>query len=102
MRRIVLPDIHKFEWDSGNVLKNKIKHNVGQDECEDVFENKPYISFEDPMHSAREQRYQIMGVTKIGRHLTLAITIRGSRFRVIMARDQSKKERIFFKKHRYL
>jgi uncharacterized DUF497 family protein len=45
MRRIVLPDIKDFEWDAGNALKNKIKHNVEQHECEEVFENKLYIAF---------------------------------------------------------
>jgi uncharacterized DUF497 family protein len=100
MRRIILPDIRTFEWDSGNETKNKLKHDVEKYECEEIFDNKPFVAFEDPFHSMDEQRYQILGITDSGRKLTLAITIRKNKFRVIMARDQSKKERLFFAEQR--
>lgn len=80
-----------FEWDNGNLGHIK-KHNVDYRECEEAFLNKPLIVFVDEEHSAMEKRYKIFGVTTVRRKLALAITIRNNKIRVVMARDQNKKE----------
>lgn len=88
-----------FDWDEGNVHKNKLKHDVDASECEEVFFNEPRIFFNDDGHSNEiEKRYKVLGITSKGRELALAITLRGNKIRVIMARDQSRKERILFEK----
>jgi len=88
-----------FDWDEGNVHKNKLKHNVDASECEEVFFNQPQIFFNDDRHSSeKEKRYKVLGITSKGRRLALAVTLRGNKIRVIMARDQSRKERILFEK----
>lgn len=88
-----------FDWDEGNVHKNKLKHDVDASECEEVFFNEPQVFFNDNGHSNdKEKRYKVLGITSKGRRLALAITLRGSKIRVIMARDQSRKERAIFAK----
>jgi len=88
-----------FDWDEGNIHKNKLKHDVDTSECEEVFFNEPRIFFNDDRHSSTaEKRYKILGTTSKGRRLALAITLRGNKIRVIMARDQSHKERALFAK----
>jgi uncharacterized protein len=89
-------NINGFIWDKGNVNKNRLKHQVETSECEEVFFNKPIIILSDEKHSLAEQRYKIIGVTNNRRRLSLAITIRNTQIRVIMARDQSKKEKTLF------
>ena len=94
---IDLAAITGFDWDEGNINKNRLKHEVDTSECEEVFFYEPRIIFDDARHSAGiERRYRVLGITASGRLLALAITIRGNRIRVIMARDQSRKERTLF------
>lgn len=85
-----------FDWDKGNLNKNRLKHNVEPSECEEVCFNKPIIILDDQKHSGREKRYKIIGISSSGRKLSLAITIRNNKIRVIMARDQSRGERKLF------
>lgn len=85
-----------FEWDEGNLNKNRLKHGVDASECEEVFFNEPMLVLDDTKHSIVEKRYRVFGVTTSGRMLALAITVRNNAIRVVMARDQSKKERQLF------
>lgn len=93
--------IEKFDWDTGNIHKNRLKHDVDTTECEEVFFNEPRIAFNDTVHSNdAEKRFRILGVTGKGRRLALAVTLRDNKIRVIMARDQSRKERTLFETER--
>jgi hypothetical protein len=95
--KISFSSLDGFEWDKGNVNKNRLKHNVDTSECEEVFFNNLRIIFEDTKHTNRlEKRYRVLGISTNGRKLALAITIRNNKIRVIMARDQSRKERALF------
>ncbi len=90
------PDLTKidgFEWDEGNSLKNKIKHDVESKECEEVFLNEPLRFFDDDIHSGNEKRYGVLGKTNNGRKLTMFFTIRKYKIRVISAYDQGKNDR---------
>ena len=92
-----IPAITGFDWDEGNVNKNRLKHEVDTSECEEVFFYEPRIIFDHAKHSTgNERRYRVLGITASGRLLALAITVRGNRIRVIMARDQSRKEKSLF------
>jgi len=82
-----------FEWDEGNAVKNRIRHQVAQSECEQVFFNEPLIVANDVKHSDREKRWFVLGQTDSGRLLFLVFTIRKNMIRVISARDMNKKER---------
>ena len=89
-------DIVGFEWDRGNIEKNKVKHGVSNQECEEAFFNHPVHLFDDKVHSGIEERYGILGKTNVGKRIAVAFTIRGSRVRVISARPQSKKDRLIY------
>ncbi len=70
----------EFEWDKGNVGKNK-KHRVEDKEAEEVFfDNKKFI-FKDVIHSKKEERFRIIGTTKQGRLLFIVFTIRNKKVR---------------------
>lgn len=89
----IVNDIEGFNWDEGNLTKNRLKHNVEKKECEEVFFNKPQIIIDDKIHSVAEKRYKMLGITNKKRKLSIVFTFRGKKIRVIMARDQSKKEK---------
>jgi len=84
-----------FEWDDGNRDKNR-KHGVENWECEQVFFNQPLIILDDPKHSVVEERFAAFGRTDQGRLLVAVYTMRGTKLRIISARDMSKKERLFY------
>lgn len=90
-------ELEGFDWDQGN-LRHIKKHKVEKDECEQVFFNEPLIILFDDNHSQVEERYKIIGISSSGRKLSLAVTIRNYKIRIITARDQAKKERLLFEK----
>ena len=81
-----------FEWDLNN-LEHIKEHDVDYKECEEVFTNLPLVILDDEQHSKLEERFSVFGVNSSGRKMALAITVRNNKIRVIMARDQSRKER---------
>ena len=89
----ILSNLKGFDWDEGNVTKNWEKHGVTHIECEEVFFNDPMVVIKDEPHSITESRYYVLGKTNSQRLLFLVITTRGSKIRVISARDMNKKER---------
>lgn len=96
-----LSKIEGFDWDKGNIDKNLIKHDVTDEESEEVFSNNPFVS-EDIQHSMQEQRFQALGETHQGRLLFVSFTIREVderlKIRVISARDMNRKEEIKYEK----
>ncbi len=82
-----------FDWNKGNVEKNWLKHKVSVKECEEVFFNKPLVSFKDIQHSRIEKRFIIIGMSDSGRVLHIVYTVRNEKVRIISARSANKKER---------
>jgi uncharacterized DUF497 family protein len=82
-----------FEWDEGNVRKNWEKHRVSHIECEEIFFNNPIIIKRDEPHSTREDRYFVLGKTDTERLLFIVFTLRGTKIRIISARDMNRKEK---------
>ncbi len=89
-------DFTGFQWDSGNIDKNLIRHNVANWECEQIFFNEPLIVLGDPIHSVAEKRYAAFGHTDQERLLVVIFTRRGGLLRVISARDMNRRERKFY------
>lgn len=90
--------IIKFEWDKGNLNKNR-KHKVENIEAEEVFIDKKSITLEDERHTTdKEARYMILGVTRKKRKLSVIFTVRQNKIRVISCRDMSIKERRLYEK----
>jgi len=96
-----LPNVLRFEWDKGNIGKNK-KHKVENEEAEDAFYDTNRIVFTDVRHSTKlEKRYVLFGKTKQGEKLFIAFTMRGKRkekVRIISARTLNRKEREIYEK----
>ena len=72
-----------FNWDTGNIDKNYLKHNVLWVECEEVFFNEPLIIVEDEKHSNKEKRYYTLGKTNDNRKLFIVFTIRKKKSSII-------------------
>ena len=82
----------EFEWDKGNIEKNK-KHNVEDREAEETFFDENKVKFSDIIHSTgQEERLRIIGKTKKGRLLFIVFTKRENKIRIISARDVNRKE----------
>ena len=88
-----------FQWDEGNVDKNRTMDNVENWGCEQIFFNAPLLVAGDPRHSAKEERWAAFGHTDDGRLLTVVFTKRRNLIRVISARDMNRKERGFYEEH---
>ncbi len=88
-----LDNIEGFQWDKGNIEKNRLKHKVLNFECEQVFFNDPLIVADDIKHSQNEKRRYVLGRTDLNRKLFIVFTIRNNLIRIISARDMTKKER---------
>ena len=89
----ILEKAVKFEWDNANRNKNIIKHDVIDEECEEVFFDGNKKLLKDIQHSNKESRYILIGQTKLQRLLFIVFTIRKNKICVISARDINKKEK---------
>lgn len=92
----VLAQCEGFEWDEHNSEKNRRRHQVKPDECEEVFLNRPLVMGEDAGHSQNEARFYALGRTDSERMLFVAFTVREMKIRVISARDMNRKEKKFY------
>lgn len=97
-KEIVLPIPIEFEWDIGNIYKNYFKHNVTLYEAEEVFQDISKIVYSDLIHSESEDRFILVGQTKVGRGLCIVYVVSNGKIRVISARDLNKKEKIKYEK----
>ena len=95
--RIIREPIN-FEWDSGNLDKNFLKHGVSNQEAEQVFINKPNLTLKDVKHSLIEVRFMIWGISNNGRNLNVVFTKRDDKIRIISARDMNRKEKQKYEK----
>lgn len=83
----------EFDWDLGNITKNKEKHGINPSESEEVFFNKPLIVAYDVKHSNEELRYAALGNTNANKKLFIAFTIRANKLRIISARKMNRNEK---------
>lgn len=90
---VVFEEPVEFVWDLGNRDKNWLKHQVSNQESEEVFEDQNKKIYKDPVHSDTEKRHVLVGKTKVDRLLFIVFTMRGKKVRIISARVLNKKER---------
>ncbi|HZT60419.1 MAG TPA: BrnT family toxin [Pyrinomonadaceae bacterium] len=64
----------RFEWDEKKAATNLAKHGVSFEEAATVFGDPLSDTFDDPDHSADEQRFLIVGSSDRGRMLIVAHT----------------------------
>lgn len=82
-----------FEWDPTKATGNLRKHGVAFREAATVFRDPLSITMYDPDHSEEEDRYITVGTSMAGRFLIVAHTDRGTRTRIINARELTRAER---------
>ena len=88
---VVIKKPISFQWDKGNIGKNK-KHKVEEKEAEEVFFDKKKRTFKDRVHSENEERFRLIGKSKKKRLLFIVFTVRREKVRIISARDTNRKE----------
>jgi uncharacterized protein len=86
----------QFEWDPRKAKENLKKHGVSFDEAVTAFYDPLSATFDDPDHSATEQRFITIGFSSKNRLLVIAHVERGRNIRIITARPATTHER---KKH---
>ena len=82
-----------FDWDDGNVYKNKNKHGLDYWIIEEIFFNNPLLIHQDIKHSTQECRCYALGCSDNGEKLFVVFMLREQKIRVISARLMNKKER---------
>ncbi len=87
------PESKNFDWDQGNINKNRDKHRVHHLECEEILFNEPIVTKVEKRGVSQEERVSALGATNGGRFLFVVFTIRTGRIRVVSARDMNKRER---------
>jgi uncharacterized DUF497 family protein len=83
----------EVEWDAAKAASNRRKHGVSFEEAATSLEDPRSVTIPDPVHSAVEERYVLLGVSTSGRLLVVVHTERGDRIRIISARMATARER---------
>jgi hypothetical protein len=86
----------EFEWNPDKAAINLQKHGISFQEAATVFGDLLSVTFPDPDHSIGEDRYVIIGMSRLGQLLVVSHTDRGNRTRIISARRATRQERRFY------
>jgi uncharacterized protein len=82
-----------YEWDRNKASSNQIKHGVTFEEAKSVFEEDfNALTLSDTEHSFEEERYIEIGMSKVGRLLSIVYTERNANIRIISARPATSRE----------
>jgi uncharacterized DUF497 family protein len=90
----------QFEWDESKAARNLARHGVSFEEAATVFGDLLSDTFDDPDHSAEEQRFVIIGMSEKGRMLVVAHADADEVVRIISAREPTHGERDFYEESR--
>jgi uncharacterized DUF497 family protein len=82
-----------FEWDPRKAAQNRRKHGVSFQEAATIFADPLGLTYDDPDHSAWEQRFITVGMSDAGRILIVAHADRNETIRIISARKTTTSER---------
>jgi uncharacterized DUF497 family protein len=86
-----------FDWDSGNIQKLIRRHRVTSSEAEESMADPDQVIY--PAYSPEDERREaIIGTTTANRLLFVVYTMRGERFRVLSARDATRRERRLYER----
>jgi uncharacterized DUF497 family protein len=83
----------RFDWDKRKAASNLAKHKVSFEEAATVFGDPLSDTFDDPDHSADEERFLIIGHSEKGKLLFVSHTDDGETVRIISARELTRAER---------
>jgi uncharacterized DUF497 family protein len=82
-----------FEWDPAKARRNRRKHRITFQEAVTVFGDPLALTYLDPDHSISEMRFITVGLSSAGRVLVVAHMDRNENFRIINAREATRRER---------
>ncbi|MFB0524471.1 MAG: BrnT family toxin [Phycisphaerae bacterium] len=84
----------KFGWDARKAKQNLAKHKVSFEEATTVFLDENARLIHDPSHSAQEDRFVLLGLSRKLRLLVVCHCYRGKEriIRIISARRADKQE----------
>ena len=83
----------EFEWDPEKAVGNHAKHGIDFIEASTIFGDPLELTLTDPDHSGDEFRFLSLGSSSGGRLLVVSYTERGTRIRIISAREATPRER---------
>jgi len=83
----------RFTWDPAKAATNIRKHGLPFPEAATAFGDPLSITIPDPDHSASEERFLLIGLSKRGRLVVVAHAERGNEIRIINARFPTRHER---------
>ena len=84
---------YEFAWDPAKAAGNIQKHGVSFEEASSAFGDALSVLIPDPLHSADEERYTLLGQSTRGKLLVVVHTERGGVIRLISARVATANER---------
>ncbi len=91
----------RFEWNKLKSLANKRKHGVSFEETKTVFYDENAVQFDDPDHSANEDRFIMVGISFKLRILVVAHCEREEDvIRIISARKAARHEIKYYEEGR--
>ena len=82
----------QFEWDETKAAANRRLHKVSFEEATTAFADQESLTIPDPDHSDEEERFILLGRSRLPRILVVVHTERGDRIRIISARKASAAE----------
>lgn len=84
----------KFEWDNNKAQINIEKHGISFNEAATVFEDEEALLRDDPEHSEDEDRFILLGMSRVANILVVCHCYRGEddTIRIISARKATKNE----------
>jgi uncharacterized protein len=83
----------EFEWDPRKAAANLAKHRVSFEEAATVFGDRLGRIVADPRHSAVEERFVLLGISKERRLLAVMYVERADAVRIVSARPATRPER---------
>ena len=93
--------MYEFEWDANKASSNEQKHGVSFAEAQTVFEDEWALATGDTLHSDREERFIIIGMSVRERLLTVVHCYRDYlTIRLISARRATSTERRAYEEKR--
>ena len=85
-----MAELPEFDWDEDNI-SHLARHGIAPEEVEEVFANGEQVSEAQQEHG--EIRWVCFGHTNKGRFLTVVVTERGGRLRLVTAYPMSRQQR---------
>lgn len=82
----------RFTWDPAKAVSNARKHRVSFEEAVSAFGDPLSITVPDPDHSLGEERFVLIGFSRLTRLLVIVHVEVGSTIRLISARRANRRE----------